>query len=221
MLQIAIDGPASAGKSTVAKCLADRLGILLLDTGAMYRAFTLLAIREGIEPEGLTPEKLEGLFAHCDISFGPSGQVLLNGEDVSLEIRSPKVDALVSPMSANPHVREKMVALQQGIAAGTQVVMEGRDIGTVVLKDTPNKFYLDASVDVRAMRRYRQNEERGIHIDLDELKKQIEKRDENDKNKAFGPLKVADGSLFIDTSDRSIAEIVELILEHIRKQDES
>lgn len=213
-MQIAIDGPASAGKSTIAKMIADRLGILLLDTGAMYRALTLLAMQSGLDLGSAVESDIESLFVKFALEF-EGEKVLLNGDDVTGEIRTPEVDRHVSRVSSFPKVRNKMVALQREIASNRAVVMEGRDIGTVVLRDTPYKFFLDAAVDVRAKRRWEQNQERGINLDLETVKSQMQERDCQDRNKEAGKLHVANGSLVIDTTNLSTDDIVKIILANI------
>lgn len=213
VIQIAIDGPAGAGKSTVAKKLAEKLNILYLDTGAMYRAVAYYAMQNQIK--GNDDHAVRTIFDHLSIDF-VNGKLILNGSDVSSEIRTPDVEREVSEFASNPLVREKLVEMQRKICFGRSVVMEGRDIGTVVLKDTPYKFYLDANVDVRAKRRFTQNEKAG---DLETIKQNIVRRDCIDANREKDPLTTAPGSVKIDTSNLSLEEVIALILNKIKDED--
>ena len=216
-MQIAIDGPAGAGKSTIAKRLAGEAGYIYVDTGAMYRAMALYLIRQGI-----SPKDKEGIEAACetaDISIvyaGGEQQVILNGESVNGLIRTGEVSEMASASSVNPKVRAKLVALQQKLAASTDVVMDGRDIGTVVLPDADVKIYLTASSRVRAKRRYDELTAKGETCDLDTIEKEIIIMDERDMNREISPLKQADDATVVDTSDMSIDEVVETIKEIVR-----
>ncbi|MBE6037967.1 MAG: (d)CMP kinase [Anaerofustis stercorihominis] len=213
-IHIAIDGPAGAGKSTIAKILADKLGIIYLDTGAMYRAVAYCAKMNGVSCDD--NDALAKIFTDFNLEFSDGGRKLaLNGEDISAFIRTPEIDVLVGGAASNPFVRSHLVNMQREIAKGVGVVMEGRDIGTVVLKDTPYKFYLDASVDVRANRRYLQNRERGIESDLEAIKNDIIRRDHLDSTRETDPLTKADDAIYIDSSLLTTDEAVELMLEKI------
>ena len=212
IIQIAIDGPAGAGKSTIAKILAQRLNILYLDTGAMYRAITYYAGLKGVA--GDDNEGLEKIFQDFDLRF-ENGKLFLNGKAVDQELRTPQIDKAIAVFAANPFVRAKLVAMQREIAAQRSVVMEGRDIGTVVLPDTPYKFYLDANVAVRAKRRFDQNVRRGMPADLAAIEKDILRRDDVDSHREADPLSVAEGSVVIDTSGMQLLEVVDEILRHI------
>ena len=214
-VQIAIDGPAGAGKSTVARKLSERLGILYLDTGAMYRAFALFCLREGA---GTAPgdDEIDRLFSRFGLEF-TDGKILLNGEDISSEIRTPEIDRAVSPVSAIAHVRERMVELQKRIASDRGIVMEGRDICAVVLPDARYKFYLDASVEERARRRFEQNAAAGRPGTLEEIKEDIIRRDRADSTREAAPLKVSEDAEVIDTTGLSLEEVVEKIVSAVEE----
>lgn len=212
-LIIAIDGPGAAGKSTVAKLLAKKMGYIYIDTGAMYRCLALHAIRNNIEVsdvDGL----VKGL-KEIDIRLDQSGKVFLNDEDVSSEIRGVAVTAIVSPVSYPRPVREILVEKQRQLAleANTGVVMDGRDIGTVVLTNADLKIYQIASPSVRAKRRYDENLTKGISTPLEIIEQEIKHRDYLDMNKGYGALKKADDAIELDTSDMSIDEVVNFIYE--------
>ncbi|MFA0815657.1 MAG: (d)CMP kinase [Anaerofustis sp.] len=213
IIQIAIDGPAGAGKSTVAKKIAEKLNILYLDTGAMYRSVTYCGIKNHVR--GNDDKALKTLFENMTIDFA-EGKLLLNGKDISAEIRTPEVETQVSEFAANPLVREKLVEMQRKIAAGRSVVMEGRDIGTVVLKDTPHKFFLNATVEIRANRRLRQNQR---SANLQTIKQEIERRDRIDSSREKDPLSIAPGSTVIDTSELTLDEVVALILKSVSEEE--
>ena len=212
-LIIAIDGPGAAGKSTVAKALAKKMGYIYIDTGAMYRCLALHAIRNNIEVtdvDGL----VKGL-KEIDIRLDQSGKVFLNDEDVSLEIRGVAVTAIVSPVSYPRPVREILVEKQRELAENstTGVVMDGRDIGTVVLPNADVKIYQIASPSVRAKRRYDENLTKGITTPLETIEEEIKHRDYLDMNKGYGALKKADDAIELDTSYMSIEEVVNFIYE--------
>ena len=214
MGNIAIDGPAGAGKSTIANIVAKKKGYLYVDTGAMYRAMALYMIREGIKAD--ETEKIEAACDKADISIKYENDeqvVTLNGENVNGLIRTEEVSNMASASSVNGKVREKLVALQQKLAKETDVVMDGRDIGTVVLPDAPCKIYLTASDDVRAKRRFDELEAKGVACDLNEIKKDIIERDCRDMNRAISPLRRADDAVFLDSSDLTVDEVVAKIIE--------
>jgi len=216
-MQIAIDGPAGAGKSTIAKRLAKEFGILYLDTGAMYRAVGLKALRTGRDP--WDQGAVIGLLPDIDIDIThEDGQqhVWLGGEDVSQAIRTPEAGMAASAVAVIPDVRLKMVKMQQDIARNRAVVMDGRDIGTYVLPDAPYKFFLTASVAERARRRCLDHEAQGKKVPLKEMIGEIEKRDKNDSGRAFAPLKQADDAILIDSTGKSIDDVVAEIISHIR-----
>ena len=212
-IQIAIDGPASSGKSTVAKIIAKQLGYTYLDTGAMYRSATFLALKNGIEVSN--QEKIVELLESNPIRFGRDEngeQLVFVGEcDVTLPIRDNQVTNNVSAVAALPLVREKLVHLQQEIAQAGGIVMDGRDIGTVVLPQAELKIFLIASVEERALRRFKENTERGIETDLETLKEEIAARDFKDSNRAISPLKAADDAITFDTTGVSIEGVVKFI----------
>ena len=212
-IQIAIDGPASSGKSTVAKIIAKDLGYTYLDTGAMYRAATYIALQHQISPEEAS--QVLDLLDQYPISFGRSedGQqlVYVGDVDVSHPIRENTVTNAVSSFAAVPAVREKLVALQQEITQQGGIVMDGRDIGTVVLPKAELKIFLVASVDERAERRYKENLAKGIETDLETLKEEIAARDYKDSHRATSPLKQAEDAIYLDTTGLSIQEVVDKI----------
>lgn len=217
-IQIAIDGPASSGKSTVAKIIAKDLGYTYLDTGAMYRAATYLALQHQLTAD---TEGIIRLLDDYSVSFGrsESGQqlVFVGDVDVTNPIRENDVTNNVSWISAIPEVREKLVSLQQQIASQGGIVMDGRDIGTVVLPDAELKIFLVASVDERAERRYKENLERGISADLEVLKKEIADRDYKDSHRSVSPLRPAEDSITFDTTGVSISDVVAFIEEKAKK----
>ena len=219
-MQIAIDGPSGAGKSTMAKLISQKLGIMYLDTGAMYRTLALKAIRLNIDTKD--SDKVTGLLSDFNINIkyeNGSQKVILNHEDVSDKIRSDEVSMGASNVSAIPAVRKRLVELQQEMASNTSVVMDGRDIGTHVLPNADVKIFLTAGVAQRALRRYNEQKEKGIlKKSLEEIEKEIEVRDYNDSHRAASPLRQADDAVLLDTSNYSIEESVEKILEIIRSK---
>lgn len=216
-LIIAIDGPAGAGKSTLARRIAERVGAIYIDTGAMYRAVALWAQRQGIPTDD--PQRIEALAQHAQIAFEPpDNRIMLNGEDVSGEIRTPEISTAASQVAAIPGVRRAMVNIQREIASHATVVMEGRDIGTVVFPDAEVKIYLDASTDVRAQRRADELASRQVPVDFAELARQIEERDARDRNRATSPLMQAADAVYLDSSNLSAGEVEEEILRIIRSK---
>ena len=218
-IQIAIDGPASSGKSTVAKIIAKDFGYTYLDTGAMYRAATYIALKNQISPE--EPSQLLELLEQYPISFGRSENgeqlVFVGDVDVTNPIRENEVTNAVSVFAAIPAVRKKLVALQQEIAKQGGIVMDGRDIGTVVLPQAELKIFLVASVDERAERRYKENLSKGIETDLETLKEEIAARDYKDSHRETSPLKQAEDAIYLDTTGLSILEVVEKIKAEAQK----
>ena len=218
-IQIAIDGPASSGKSTVAKIIAKDLGYTYLDTGAMYRAATYIALNNQVSPE--ESSRLLELLEQYPISFGRAetgDQLVFVGDvDVTSPIRENEVTNAVSAFAAIPAVREKLVALQQEIARQGGIVMDGRDIGTVVLPQAELKIFLVASVDERAERRYKENLSKGIETDLETLKEEIAARDYKDSHRETSPLKQAEDAIYLDTTGLSILEVIEKIKSEAQK----
>ncbi len=210
---IAIDGPAGAGKSTIAKLVAKALGFIYVDTGAMYRAMALYLLRKGIDREDTAGIEKACEDADISITFKDGRQVvLLMGEDVSDHLRTEEVGNMASMSSVNPKVRAKLVSLQQKLAAEKDVVMDGRDIGTVVLPDSPCKIYLTASSGVRAKRRYDELKEKGQECDLEKIEADIIERDHRDMTREHSPLKQADDAVLIDSSYMTIEEVRDAIL---------
>jgi len=221
---ITIDGPVASGKSTIGYLLAQKLGYLYLDTGAMYRAVTWAALTRGVpvEDERAVTALAEGL--HIDITRptvddGRQYTVLADGEDVTWDIRRPEVDASVSVVSAYPGVRRAMVAHQRRIAAAGRVIMVGRDIGSVVLPDADLKLYLDATPQERARRRWLERQARGESVAYEEVLAMMLRRDEIDSHRAVSPLRVPDGAVVIDTTGLTIDEVLALILRRIETAD--
>jgi cytidylate kinase len=222
-LVIALDGPAASGKSTVGKAVADRLGYLYFDTGAMYRAVTWLAQARGAS---LADEAaVTALAAAADIDVLPAAAadgrqytVLVDGEDVTWAIREPAVANSVSQVSAYPGVRAALVAQQRRLAARGRIVMVGRDIGTVVLPDAPLKFYLDASAEERARRRWQEEQARGGLRSYDEVLAEVRSRDEIDSTRAVAPLRPADDAVIVDSTQMTIGQVVDALLAMIAGQ---
>lgn len=218
-IQIAIDGPASSGKSTVAKIIAKDFNYTYLDTGAMYRAATYMALRNHLTENDV--DEIVTLLETYSVSFGRSENgeqlVFVGDVDVTHPIRENEVTNNVSWVASIPEVREKLVHLQQLIAAQGGIVMDGRDIGTVVLPDAELKIFLVASVEERAERRYKENLEKGIPTDLETLKKEIAERDYKDSHREVSPLKPAADSIHFDTTGIGIAEVVKFIEEKAKK----
>lgn len=204
---IAIDGPAGAGKSTVAKALAQRLGLQYLDTGAMYRAVAFAAIRRGIDPDDC--ERVIRVATDMDLKMSDDGTVIVDGADATIEIRGPEVTRAVSIVAANPDVREEMCRRQREWAiVADGGVMEGRDIGTVVFPDADLKVYLDASPETRAARRSRETSD----LAYETVAADLARRDALDQGREHSPLREASDALVIDTTDKSVDEIVELVI---------
>ncbi len=211
-LTIVIDGPAGSGKSTISKLLADQLGLIYIDTGAMYRAVALAAHDRSVDPAD--DQGLAEICRTIRLEF-KGARLFMDGRDVSAAIRTPLMDRLSSAVSARPSVRKAMIGLQRRTAEGGGVVMEGRDIGTVVLPDAEAKFFLTADPRVRGERRYRERVERGESASLAAVVTEIEKRDRNDSERELSPLKPAGDAVIIDTSDLSIPQVVEEIRKKI------
>ena len=214
---VAIDGPAGAGKSTIAKRIARRLGYIYVDTGAMYRAMAYYLIQNQVD--AADQEAIAAACQHADISICyQDGEqvVLLNGENVNAYLRTEAVGNMASVSSVVPEVRKKLVELQQKLARETDVVMDGRDIGTVVLPDADVKVYLTASVETRAKRRFLELQEKGEPADLVKIAADIEDRDYRDMHRYISPLRQAEDATLVDSSDMTIDQVVEMILELCR-----
>ena len=208
---IAIDGPAGAGKSTIAKEVARRLGFIYVDTGAMYRAMALFLLRRGLKNQKAVEEECRQ--AQISLAYEDGAQqVILNGENVTGLIRTEEVGNMASATSVYMPVREKLVQLQQELAARENVIMDGRDIGTCVLPDAPVKIYLTASVQVRALRRFKELQGKGIDCSLEEIEKDIRARDEQDMNREHSPLRQAADAVLIDSSAMTIQEVIDAII---------
>lgn len=206
---VAIDGPAGSGKGTVCSILSKKCNLTYIDTGATYRCVALKVLENNIDLNDY--DGIIDIARNIDIKFTKEGLTFLDGVNVSDKIRSKEVTSVVSPISSIVEVRRYMVDLQRKMASNDDVIMEGRDITTVVFPNADYKFYLDASVDVRAKRRYLQNQEKGINMSLEEIKESIIKRDYNDSNKEVGALKRTNDQIYIDTTNMSIDEVVEKI----------
>lgn len=210
---LAIDGPAGAGKSTIAKRIAKEMGYIYVDTGAMYRAMALFLLRKNIAPSETQKIDEECENADITIRYEQGEQVVyLNGENVNGLIRNEEVGNMASASSPNPNVRKKLVELQQKLAADADVVMDGRDIGTCVLPQAQLKIYLTADSMVRAKRRYKELTEKGVACDLNVIERDIRERDHQDMTRAISPLRQAEDAILVDTSELTIDEVVEKII---------
>ena len=214
---VAIDGPAGSGKGTVTKLVAEKLNLIYIDSGATYRCVALETLRQNIKLE--EEDKIIELAKTLDIKFDSEQKTWLNGEDVSSLIRSKEVTAIVSQLSSIVKVREIMVDLQRRMANSQNVIMEGRDITTVVFPNADYKFYLDASVEERAKRRYIQNTEQGINTSMEEIIENIKMRDYNDMHKPVGALVRTPEQIYIDSTNMTIPEVVDFIIKAIKNMD--
>lgn len=220
MAKIAIDGPAGAGKSTIAKAVAKQLGWIYVDTGAMYRAAGLAALRKNISISR-DHEAVENMLPTLDIQLGYENgvqRIFLQGEDVSEAIRSPEASLAASDISAIGAVRKALLSKQQEIAERTDVVMDGRDIGTVVLPDAQVKLFITASPHARAQRRWKELSEKGKQVPFEQVLKEMEYRDEQDSSRAVAPLKMAEDAVLVDTSKLTLEESIERVVEMIRER---
>lgn len=205
---VAIDGPAGSGKGTVAKILANKLNLTYIDTGAMYRAIAYLTLKNNVDIKD--EDKIIELAKNSKIEF-LNDKVYVNGEDVSSKIRTMEVTRIVSPISSIVKLREILVDLQRNMANGLDVIMEGRDITTVVFPNATYKFYLDASTEERARRRFKENSLKGMQVTYEEILENIKKRDYNDMHKEVGALIKSDDAIYIDSTNLTIDEVVEKI----------
>lgn len=210
-ISIALDGPAGAGKSTIAKMIAKIKNLIYIDTGAMYRAITLAVIKKGIQLDNA--RHIDELLVTTNITF--CGQdIFINGQPVTQEIRMPQVNQYVSSIAKIPEIRNKMVEIQRKMATNNNVIMDGRDIGTNVLPNATYKFFLTASLNERASRRYEELKEKGYTVTLAEVKEEIQARDKIDSERKINPLQVAKDAIIIDTTDKSIEQVVKEILSY-------
>ncbi|MBE5902696.1 MAG: (d)CMP kinase [Pseudobutyrivibrio sp.] len=217
-MNVAIDGPAGAGKSTIAKAIAAKMGYVYVDTGAMYRAMALYFLRAGIASND--EEKISSVVDDISVSIkyeDGAQHVILNGEDVTGLIRTEEVGNMASASSVYAPVRSKLVALQQDLAKTTDVIMDGRDIGTVVLPNADVKIFLTASVECRAKRRFDELVAKGMEADFDKIAKDIEERDYRDSHREISPLKQAEDAILVDSSDMTIDEVVNTIIGYCNK----
>lgn len=214
---VAIDGPAGAGKSTIAKLVAKEKGYIYVDTGAMYRGLAIHFLDKGIQPQE-TEKVIEACKdAEVTIAYEDAVQhVYLNGKDISSRLRNEEVGNMASVTSAIPEVRKKLLELQQNLAKTQNVIMDGRDIGTCVLPHADVKVYLTASVETRAKRRYQELQEKGEDYNLEEIAHDIEERDRRDMTREIAPLKQAEDAVLVDSSDMTIAEVVKTIVDLCR-----
>lgn len=216
---IAIDGPAGAGKSTIARRTAQELSFIYVDTGALYRALAVFLVDEGVSPEDT--EKVKEAVKSVKVSVAYENgeqQVLVNGKNVTDRLRAESAGNMASTISAIPAVRAALLDLQRDLAKAHDVLMDGRDIGTNVLPNAELKIYLTASVETRAERRYRDLQEKGVEKPLSEIKKEIEERDHRDMTRAIAPLKQAEDAVYLDTSHMNIDEVVEAIRQLYRER---
>lgn len=215
---IAIDGPAGSGKSTIARRVAERLGLIYLDSGALYRALTYMCMREGIDlgDEAAVVRFFETL--DIDLRYSDGRQrVLVGGRDITAEIRTPEVTRQVVYVAREPAVRREMFGRQRAFREKGPLIAEGRDMATVVFPDADFKFYLDAGVEVRAQRRRKELHENGIEVSTEQLRAEIAERDRTDMEREVAPLKVAKDAVVVDTSDMTIEEVVNHVVRHIEK----
>ena len=211
---VAIDGPAGSGKGTITKLVGEELGLVYIDTGATFRCVALNMIQENIKIE--EEDKIEEILKKINIEMREDGKIFLNGEEVTKRIRENDVNNLVSPISVLKVVRDKLLEIQRNIAKGKKVIMEGRDIGTVVFPNANVKIYLDATPEERAKRRVKQNEEKGIETSYEEVLKNIIDRDKRDSSREIAPLKKAEDAIYIDSSNMTIEEVKNKIISIIQ-----
>lgn len=215
MIRVAIDGPGGTGKSSIAKAVAEKLGLEYIDTGAMYRAMGLKSLRMGVSPEDV--EAVEKMLSDTELDFNDN-HMYLDGEDVSGLIRTNEISMAASDISKLPCVRAKADALSKHLASTRNVIMEGRDIGTIVIPDAEVKIFMTAAPEVRAKRRYLQLLEAGKPADYDQIFDEIQKRDYQDSHRDYHPLKQADDAVLLDTSDMNKEENIEAVIDLIREK---
>ena len=214
-LTVAIDGPAGSGKSTVTRRIAEQLDCLYLDSGAMYRAITLQSVRRGLSPTDIP--RLIQLVQTCQIDFADNGKItLLDGEDVSEAIRTPEISRVVSDISRIPELRKEIVKQQRRIGENSAIITEGRDVTTVVFPNADYKFYLTASVEERAQRRFAEHKAKRIDCTLEEIQEEICVRDTKDCTREHSPLRTAEDAIVVNTTDMTINQVVDVVIEQIR-----
>ena len=211
---VAIDGPAGAGKGTITKLVGEKLGLVNIDTGATYRCVALNMIQENIKLE--EEKKIQEVLDKIHIKMEPNGKIFLNEKEVTKRIRENDVNDLVSPVSTLPIVRNKLLEIQRKIAEGKNVIMEGRDIGTVVFPNADVKIYLDATAEERARRRVLQNQEKGIEASYEEVLEKIKERDKRDSTREIAPLKKAEDAIYVDSTNLNIDQVVEEVINIIK-----
>lgn len=211
---VAIDGPAGSGKGTVTKLVGEKLGLVYIDTGATFRCVALDMLQKKIKIE--ENSRIEDMLKKIDIDIKEDGRIFLNGTEVTRRIRDNDVNRFVSPISTLKIVRNKLLEIQRNIAKGKNVIMEGRDIGTVVFPDANVKIYLDASAEERAKRRMKQNKEKGIETSYEEVLKNIIDRDKRDSTREIAPLKKAEDAIYIDSTSLAIEDVTQKIIEIIK-----
>ena len=211
---VAIDGPAGAGKGTITKLVGERLGLVNIDTGATFRCVALNMIQENIKIE--EEKRIQDILDKIHIKMEPNGKIFLNEKEVTKRIRENDVNDLVSPVSTLPIVRNKLLEIQRKIAEGKNVIMEGRDIGTVVFPNADVKIYLDATPEERARRRVLQNQEKGIEASYEEVLEKIKERDKRDSTREIAPLKKAEDAIYVDSTNLNIDQVVEEVINIIK-----
>lgn len=211
---VAIDGPAGAGKGTITKLVGEKLGLVNIDTGATFRCVALNMIQENIKLE--EEKKIQEVLDKIHIKMEPNGKIFLNEKEVTKRIRENDVNDLVSPVSTLPIVRNKLLEIQRKIAEGKNVIMEGRDIGTVVFPNADVKIYLDATAEERARRRVLQNQEKGIEASYEEVLEKIKERDKRDSTREIAPLKKAEDAIYVDSTNLNIDQVVEEVINIIK-----
>ncbi|MGE0823977.1 MAG: (d)CMP kinase [Candidatus Binatia bacterium] len=217
-LVIAIDGPSGAGKSSSSRLLAERLAYRYVDTGALYRVIGLLALEQHVSPDD--PQRVAALCDNLALRFVANGtrvQLFVGERDITVAIRQPEVSQMASKVSAHPAVRQRLLSLQRELGRGGSVVMEGRDIGTVVFPDAGIKFYLDASAEERGRRRYVELQQQGVDTTLEKTTQEMAERDGRDSQRQHAPLQRADDAISIDTTALSLTEVVDLMVAHVEK----
>lgn len=211
---VAIDGPAGSGKGTITKQVGERLGLINIDTGAMFRCVTLNMLEKGIQVE--EENKIKEMLAQIEMDLKENGEIFLNGKDVTKRIRENDINHFISPISMIPMVRQKLLELQRKMAEGRNVIMEGRDIGTVVFPNADVKIYLDASPEERARRRVQQNQEKGMLTSYEDVLKSIKNRDEKDKTREIAPLRQAEDAIYMDSTNMTVEEVTNEIVKIVK-----